>query len=286
VSDTVYLNGKFLAGSEAKISVFDRGFLFADSVYEVIPFYQGIAFQLEEHLVRLERSLAQLNISTDVSYAQLATELVERNGGGNQSVYIQVSRGADVKRSHLVDKKLQPTIFICTRVISNSYALDADDVLPVKVVVCEDIRWQRCDIKSTSLLGNIIMLEQAREKGAIEALLERDGYIQEGASSSLFIVEAGNIIAPQSSNTVLQGTTSTLIKRLAQDHQIPFLNEAISYQRLLSADEVWISSSTRGLIPVSKVGDNFIGSVHKGPLWNRLYLLLSLHQATLEERSR
>jgi len=282
VSDTVYLNGQFLAGSEAKISVFDRGFLFADSVYEVIPFYQGIAFQLNEHLARLERSLAQLNILTDVPFAQLASELVERNGGGNQSVYIQVSRGADIKRSHIVEKKLQPTIFICTHAITNSYALDADDVLPVKVVVCEDIRWQRCDIKSTSLLGNIIMLEQAREKKAAEALLERDGYIQEGASSSLFIVEAGSIIAPQSSNTVLQGTTSTLIQRLAQDQKIAFLNEAISYQRLLSADEVWVSSSTRGLLPVSKVGEKSIGTVSKGPLWHRLYLLLASHQAQLE----
>jgi len=281
VSDTVYLNGQFLAAAEAKVSVFDRGFLFSDSVYEVIPFYQGCGFQLDEHLSRLDNSLAALNIITDAPFAQIANELVRRNGSRNQSVYIQVSRGADVKRTHLVDKKLQPTIFVCSREIANSYALDVSDVLPVKVIVCEDIRWKRCDIKSTSLLANIIMLEQARKVGAHEALLARDGFIQEGASSSLFIVESGQIVAPQTSSTVLQGTTSTLIKALASAENIPFINEQISYQRLIAADEVWISSSTRGLLAVSEVDGKSIGGKLKYAFWRRLYLLLASHQAQL-----
>ncbi|NQZ29802.1 MAG: aminotransferase class IV [Oceanospirillaceae bacterium] len=281
MSNTVYLNGQFIAASAAKISVFDRGFLFADSVYEVIPFYQGMGFQLDEHLARLNKSLAALHINADHSFGEIATELVAKNGGGNKSVYIQVTRGAGTKRSHLIDNKMVPTVFACTTDITDNYALDIKDVLPIKVIVCEDLRGKHCDIKSTSLLANILVMEQARENGAQEALLERDGLVLEGASSSLFIVEDELIIAPQPSNTLLSGTTSQLVKRLALNNKLHFSHQPITYARLLNASEVWISSSTRGLLPVVQIDDTAISKGQIGPMWQRLYLLLSQSQSQL-----
>ena len=277
--DTVYLNGQYMAATEAKISVFDRGFLFADSVYEVIPYYSGVAFQLEEHLSRLNRSLAALNIKVNCCFTEIAEQLILKNGAGNRSVYIQVSRGAAAHRSHSIDPLLQPTVFACSQIIRNNYALDIDRVLPVKVIVCEDLRWRRCDIKSTSLLANILAIEQARLRGAQEALLQRQGIVLEGASSSLFIVEAGQIIAPRASTAVLNGTTSELIKRLAVEQSITLNIDEISYARLLAADEVWISSSTRGLLPVNQVDEQSIGGAHPGQMGRRLYQLLAENQA-------
>lgn len=281
MNTTVYLNGEYMAAAEAKVSVFDRGFLFADSVYEVIPFYQGSAFQLEEHLARLDKSLAALHINADYPFAEIATKIVAKNGGGNKSVYIQVTRGAGSKRSHIVDAVLQPTIFVCVSDITNNYMRDVKDVLPIKVIVCEDLRGKHCDIKSTNLLANILVMGQARESGAQEALLVRDGIVLEGASSSLLMVEDDVIIAPEPSNTLLSGTTSSLIKNLALKNQLTFCHQQITYARLLKANEVWISSSTRGLLPVNQVDNKMIANGFSGPIWRRLYLLLAENQSKL-----
>ncbi len=279
--DIVYLNGKYLAADQATVSVFDRGFLFSDSVYEVIPYYRGVGFQLAQHIDRLKKSLAALKIVIDTPFAEITDQLVIKNGGANQSVYLQVSRGAGSKRAHAIDPNMQPTVFACTTPIVNNYCTLVADVFAVKVIVCDDLRWGRCDIKSTSLLPNILAMEQAREQGAHEALLQRGDLVLEGASSNLFIVEGQRLIAPVSSHAILSGTTSQLIKNIAVQQGISFVNQDISYTRLIAADEVWISSSTRGLVPVNQVDEHLIGDGQKGAVWQRLYQLLAGHQRLL-----
>jgi D-alanine transaminase len=279
--DIVYLNGQFIAADQAKISVFDRGFLFSDSVYEVIPFYAGEGFQLEQHIERLKVSLAALSIESEDNYSEITHKLVTKNNIANCSVYLQVTRGADTKRRHSINESLKPTVFACINPIVNNYALVASDVSGIKVIVCEDLRWKRCDIKSTSLLPNILAIDQARQQGAQEALLINEGKVLEGASSNLFLVENNTIITPPSSHAILNGTTSQLVQQVAREQDIEILHEDISYQRLLSAQEVWITSSTRGLLPVLQVDDKKIAGGEKGVLWQNLYGLLGKAQAGL-----
>ncbi|MGB1239757.1 MAG: aminotransferase class IV, partial [Pseudomonadales bacterium] len=159
--DIVYLNGEYLAADKAVVSVFDRGFLFADSVYEVIPFYRGVGFQLEQHLSRLEYSLAQLRIEAAMPWRQICEGLVERNGSGDLSVYLQITRGAAQGRNHAIDTKLAPTVFACCRPIHDNYSCSVDEIVPISVIVTEDLRWKRCDIKATTLLPNILAQQQA-----------------------------------------------------------------------------------------------------------------------------
>jgi len=155
--NTVYLNGEFLPAEEAKVSVFDRGFLFGDSVYEVIPFYQGVGFRLQAHLDRLHHSLRAVRIKNEQHWEEILESLVARNGGGNLSVYLQVTRGSAGKRSHAYDDSLEPTVFACCTPIKDVWKAGVDSVVPLKAIVTEDLRWHRCDIKSTCLLPNILV---------------------------------------------------------------------------------------------------------------------------------
>lgn len=277
----VYLNGQFLAPEEAKISVFDRGFMFGDSVYEVIPFYQGVGFRLDEHLQRLEYSLSELKIPLNVDLKPVLYELVGLNGGKNLSVYIQITRGNPGKRSHVVDAPLEPTVFVCCLPIAAVYQKAPSDVEGIKVIVRDDLRWHRCDIKSTNLLPNILGQQQAKEAHATETLLIRDGLLTEGTSSNLFIVEKGCIITPQVSKEILSGTTRQFVLELAKRHGVPFKEENISYQRLLVADEIWISSSTRAVLPVVEVDIHKVGNGQKGDLWKKMFELFVCHQKAL-----
>ncbi|MFT5706327.1 MAG: D-alanine transaminase [Oceanospirillaceae bacterium] len=279
--ELVYLNGQFMPAHQAKVSVFDRGFLFGDSVYEVIPYYNGEGFQLTEHLQRLKKSLTALSIHTNIDFSIICNQLVAKNGAGNRSVYLQVTRGAGDKRSHAISAHMQPTVFACSNKIVNNYHQSTETVLGIKVIVCKDLRWQRCDIKSTSLLPNILVIEQARQQGAQEALLMRDANVLEGASSNVFIVENQQLIAPPGSNAILSGTTSQLVKKLAFENAITLLAENVSYTRLVRAQEVWITSSTRGLLPVLQVDQHKIGDGNKGKMWEKFYQLLASHQQQL-----
>ena len=280
MSEIVYLNGELLPAERATISVFDRGFLFADSVYEVIPFYQGKGFRLNEHLERLRYSLRALQIDADYPWQQILQQLIDANGGGNLSVYIQVSRGSAGRRSHSIEPSLTPTVFACCQPIVDIYQ-DPDLVAGIKVIVTADLRWHRCDIKSTCLLPNILVLNQARDAGAQEALLIRDGQLSEGASCNFFIVEQGVIYTPPSGSGILSGTTRALINELADRHGVPRQEANIDYSRLLAADEVWISSSTRGIVPVLEVDEQPINGGQKGPLWRLFFERLIRYQRTL-----
>lgn len=279
--NTVYLNGQYISADQAKVSVFDRGFLFSDSVYEVIPFYQGVGFRLDEHLQRLEHSLRALRIKMDFDWISMLTHLVDLNGAGNLSVYLQVTRGSAGKRVHAIDPDLVPTVFACCQPIRDIYQDGVERVEGIKVIVTADLRWHRCDIKSTSLLPNILVLQQAKEAGAQEALLQRDGLLTEGASCNFFIVEQGVIYTPPVGTEILSGTTRALILQLADQHGVPRQEIDIDYQRLINADEVWISSSTRAIVPVLQVDDYIIGDGQKGPLWQRMFEIFTRYQHKL-----
>ncbi|KEA64567.1 D-alanine aminotransferase [Marinobacterium lacunae] len=275
----VYLNGEFVPASEAKVSVFDRGFLFGDSVYEVIPFYRGVGFRLEQHLKRLRHSLSALRIPLEKEWQGVLDELVRRNGGGNVSVYLQITRGNAGRRTPVYDEHMTPTVFACCSPIRDIYAAGADNIAGIRVIVTTDLRWHRCDIKANGLLPNILVLQQAREAGADEALMIRDGVLTEGGSSNLFMVSNGVIYTPRLSSEILGGTTRELVLELAREAGIPLQEADLSYEQLLGADEVWISSSTRAVLPVLEVDGQQIGEGGKGPLWLRMYeLFRQFHQ--------
>ncbi|MBY4676212.1 aminotransferase class IV [Marinobacterium arenosum] len=278
----VYLNGVFQPSEQARISVFDRGFLFGDAVYEVIPFYQGVGFRLQEHLDRLRHSLRAVHIRSELDWADLLHELVQLNGGGNLSAYLQVSRGDSGERRPQYDEDMAPTVFACCRPIPDIYQLGADQIKPLTAIVTADLRWHRCDIKITGLLPNILAAQQAREQGADEALLMRDGLLTEGANSNLFVIRQGVIYTPKRSSEILGGITRELILELADDEGIPYQEVDIDYQTLLAADEVWLSGSTRGVVPVVSVDGHTIGGGDKGPMWQRMFqLFIGFQQALM-----
>ena len=277
----VYLNGEFLPEQEAKVSVFDRGFLFGDSVYEVMPFYQGVGFRLQEHIDRLKHSLRAVRIKDEQDWVAILEGLVAENGGGNLSVYLQVTRGSAGKRSHAYDDSLEPTIFACCAPIKDIWRAGADDVVPLKAIVTEDLRWHRCDIKSTCLLPNILVLQQARDEGVQEALFSRDEKLTEGSACNLFLVKRGVLYTPKRSSDILGGITRELILELADKHGIQFQEIDIDYERLLSADEVWVSSSTRGIVPVLEVDGKQIGDGLQGPVWRKMFELFTDFQHRL-----
>lgn len=278
---TVFLNGHYIAEDQAQVSVFDRGFLFGDSVYEVIPFYRGVGFRLDEHLQRLQHSLQAIQIVAEQDWEAILTRLVTLNGGGNLSVYLQISRGNSGRRSHIYDAEMVPTIFACCNPIKDIYNAGPDAVSGVRAIVTEDLRWGRCDIKSTGLLPNILAMQQAKQIGVQEALMIRDGLLTEGASCNLMLVEQGVIFTPKRGSEILGGTTRELILELAAADGIAMREADISYARLLAADEVWVSSSTRAVVPVIEIDGQPVADGKKGPLWARMFELFTRYQNDL-----
>lgn len=261
--------------------MFDRGFLFGDSVYEVIPFYQGVGFRVDEHIQRLSYSLREVRIDCDLDWYEILQSVVDANGGGNLAVYLQVTRGNPGKRSHAYDTALQPTVFACCSVINNIWQTAPQDISPLTAIVADDIRWQRCDIKANGLLPNILVLQQARDCQADEALLLREQRLTEGSSCNLFIVEQGVLKTPQHNGDILGGTTRELVLQLAAEQGIPTQETDISYPQLLNADEVWVSSSSRGVLPVVKIDGQVIGKGKKGQLWCKIFPYFAEYQRNL-----
>lgn len=266
--DSVFLNGEWLAPEAAKVSVFDRGFLFADGIYEVVPVYQGNPFLLEHHLARLDRSLGALSIPNagDDFWRTLIHELLERNQSQDALVYIQVTRGAEATRSHLPKAELQPTIFASVAPMPVHWHVP----IPEKVTLLEDIRWLRCDIKSISLLGNIMLKQQAQDCGALEPLLHRDGKITEGASSNYFAVKDGVIYTAPTDHLILPGITRMWVLQLAHELGIPVKEQAFEVADLAQLDELFLTSSSREVQPIGQIDDIIIGQGGCGPITERL----------------
>jgi D-alanine transaminase len=268
--DTVYLNGSYLPLEQAAISPLDRGFVFGDGVYEVIPVYGGRLFRLEEHLHRLDGSLAGIRLAaphTHAEWTRILDGLVERNHGGDQSVYLQITRGA-AKRDHAFPRDCAPTVFAMSSPLAPLPAEVRQS--GVAAITLPDIRWQYCHLKTIALLPNILLRQQALDQGAAEAILIRDGEATEGAASNLFIVREGTLLTPPKGPRLLPGITRDLIMELATQHRVPQREEPITVDDLVRADEVWLSGSTREILPVTRLDGSPVGNGVPGPLWRRM----------------
>ncbi len=269
----VYLNGAFLPPEQAQISVFDRGFVFADGVYEVIPAYGGRPFRLPQHLARLDNSLAGIRLSNPLSareWRTVFTRLVEAGGGGDQSVYLQVTRGP-AERDHAFPKQIAPTVFAYSQTLK--YPEPALLTVGVAAITVPDIRWQRCDIKAIALLPNVLMRQQAIEQGVAEAILLRDGRMTEGSASNIFVVLKGTLVTPPKGPFILPGVTRDLALELARAHGLACEERTVTESELRSAGEVMLSSSTKELLPITRLDGKPVGSGKPGPLHARLHAL-------------
>lgn len=268
----VYLNGRFLPLESAHISVLDRGFLFADGVYEVIPVYGRRLFRLQHHLDRLRDSLNGIHIPNPLSnsaWESMLNELISRNTGEDQSLYLQITRGADIERQHLFPADLEPTLFAMTSPLTPvSPRLLNEGAI---VITLDDIRWHRRNLKTTALLANVLLRFEAKQQGADEAILIQNNQASECTTSNFFLVINNCIITPPKSERLLPGITRDLILELAGHNNIPYEEIPVDQTLLIQADEVWISSSTKELIPVTRLDGHTVGNGKPGPLWQRLY---------------
>ncbi len=281
---TAYLNGEFLPLSETRISVMDRGFLFGDGVYEVIPVYGGRLFRLEHHLKRLQNSLDAIRISNPLAPAEwhlMLTKLVESNEAEDQAVYLQVTRGVAEKRDHAFPADVTPTLFAMSTPMAES--VDIDAIPGVSAVTLEDIRWKLCNVKAITLLPNVLLRQQAIDDGGTEAILIKNGLAIEGAASNVFIVSNGLLITPPNGPSLLPGITRDLVIELAANHAIPFREADITEQQLFNAEEIWLTSSTREISPVIQLNDRVISAGKPGPLWRRMINLYQDHKMAIRK---
>ena len=266
-----YLNGSFLPIEEATVSPLDRGFLFGDAVYEVIPVYAGRPFLLNAHLQRLNRSLNELRIAEPYSMEHWQTVidgLIKKNDGGDLTIYIQVTRGADSGRDHMFPEAVTPTVFGMASLLTAP-----DFSIGISAITRPDNRWNRCDIKATALLANVLSHQQAREAGASDAILIWDDEVTEGASSSVIIIENGELVRRPDGHEVLPGTTTDHVVALARTVGLGYRQERISTARLRSAEEIWLTSATKGIAPVVQLDDQPVGTGTPGPVWQKVIKL-------------
>lgn len=283
-----FLNGAFLPLADAKVSVLDRGFVFGDGVYEVVPVYSRKPFRLDEHLRRLQASLDAIRLANPYpveQWRERICELVARQDFDDQSVYVQVTRGVPPAgqplRDHPFPQGAVPTVFMFAQpLIPASAAQKAAGVCAVTVA---DNRWLRCNIKAIALLANILLRQQAVDAGCAEAVMLRDGFLTEGAASNVFVVKGGALLAPPPSNLMLTGITYDVVLELARTHGIPTEVRQISEAEVRAADELWMTSSTKEIMPIVKLDDVPVGAGVAGPLAQRMD---ALYQAFKQEVMR
>lgn len=269
----VYLNGEFLPPDQAKVSVFDRGFIFGDGVYEVLPTFGGRLFRLPQHLARLEASLAAIrlpNPHTAAEWNAIFTRLMAENGVQDQYIYLQVTRGP-APRDHAFPAQVTPTVFAYTQLIK--YPPAEQLTQGVSAITTEDIRWRRCDIKAIALLANAMLRQEAIEQGAVEAILVREGVVTEGAASNIFIVSRNRLITAPKGPFILPGITRDLVVEIAHANNIACDERPISLETFKSADEVWLTSSTKEILPITRIDGHPIGNGKPGPMHARLFAL-------------
>lgn len=265
---TAYLNGSFQPTDEIRISPLDRGFLFGDAVYEVVPVRDGRPLLIDAHVGRLGRSLAALRIAnphSDTEWQALVAELTTRNGGGDLAVYIQVTRGTDAGRDHRFPDRVAPTVFAMATVLERP-----DYSAGVSAITLPDNRWGRCDIKATALLANVLAREAAHDAGAADAILLWNGEVTEGAVSSVLIVEHGEVIRRPQGNEVLPGTTTDFVFEVARSDGLVCHEQAIAEERLRAADEIWLTGATKGIAPVVRLDGQPVGTGAPGPIWQNV----------------
>lgn len=279
----VYLNGQFMPASEAKISPMDRGFLFGDGIYEVIPSYHGRCIGFSAHIQRLQQGLAALDIHsglTEQDWRELVQQLLKENGAGNLGIYLHVSRGTDSKRAHAYPKDIAPTIFAYCFALSAEPEADHAKAPRYKAVTAVDLRWQRCHIKSTALLGNVMHHQQAAALGLNECILfDEQNVLTEGSSTNVFIVKHGVVITPPLSHKILPGITrQLLLSILRQYSSLPVEERAVSKAELMAADEVWLTSSSKEVAAVVEIDGKVIGTGEPGVVWQQAQRLFRQHK--------
>jgi D-alanine transaminase len=269
----IFLNGRFMPIDEAMVPVLDRGFIFGDGVYELVPVYSRVPFRLDEHLVRLERSLAEVRIKNPYSrqrWGEIITQLIAQQPFEDQGAYFQVTRGV-AKRDHAFPKGVEPTVFIMSNPLVNP---PADQIeRGARAVTGIDYRWLRCDIKSISLIGNCLLRQLSAETGAAETILLRDGMLTEASASNVFIVKGGVIRTPAKSNLILPGITYDVVVELAQSADLPLEFHAVTESELRGADEVWVTSSSKEVLAIVELDGKPIGDGKPGPAFKRMYQL-------------
>jgi D-alanine transaminase len=267
-----HLDGARMPLKDARISPFDRSFLFGDGIYEVLRVYDGRLFRAHTHLDRLDRSAAAIRLRNPHTHAQWATllqELVDANGGGDQYVYLQLSRGAEWGRNHAPLPDIAPTVFAyCSPWPQVAEATLRDGLA---CITAEDTRWARCDIKSVALLANVLLRQLACDAGASETILLRAGELMEGSASTVHIVKDGVLVTPVNSNRILPGTTRGIVEELADQLGIASRAAPVSEAQLRGADEIWLAAATREVQPVTKLDGRPVGSGRPGPLWRAVY---------------
>lgn len=279
----VFLNGNFLPEDEATISPLDRGFVFGDGVYEVIPVYGANLFRIEEHLQRLDNSLSAIRLKnpyTNQQWLKLFNSLIKENGNGDQSLYLQITRGKAV-RDHAIPNDVVPTVFM----MSSALKSPTQDVIEngISVVSCDDFRWTKCHIKSISLIANVLLRQYAVDNGAEESILIRDGKVTEGAASNIFVVVEGTLITPPKGPLLLPGITRDLILEIAQQNNIASAEATLTVEQLNQASEIMLSSSTKEILPVTQLDDNPVGNGKPGPIYNKLYSLYQVYKNKLRK---
>ncbi|MFL9709541.1 D-amino acid aminotransferase [Methylobacillus sp. Pita1] len=275
MDETVYLNGSFLSLAQATVPVLDRGFIFGDGVYEVVPVYSGQPFRLDEHLARLAQSLEAVRIRNPLNTAgwhDVCTRLVAANAGlADQSLYIQVTRGVAPRDQAFPQPEVSPTVLAMSMpLVTPSRELVESGVSAITAL---DIRWQRCNIKAISLLANVLLRQEAVDHGVAETLMLRDGYLTEGSSSNIFVVKEGILLAPPKNQFMLPGITYDVVLELAQANGMPTKVGPVSEAQLRAADEIWLTSSTKEVLAVVALDGVTVNDGKPGPVFKRMHAL-------------
>jgi len=269
----VFLNGKFMPVEEARVPVLDRGFIFGDGVYELVPVYSRVPFRIDEHLARLERSLAAVRIRNPYSRAEwrdIIQQLVAKQSFEDQGIYFQVTRGV-AKRDHAFPKDASPTVFV----MSNPLVCPPKQLVErgATAVTAVDDRWHRCDIKSISLIGNCLLRQVSADAGAAETILFRDGKLTEASASNVFVVRHGVILSPPKSKLILPGITYDVVVELAQGAGLPLEFRNVGEAEVRGADEIWVTSSSKEVLAIVQLDGKPVGSGKPGPLFSNMYRL-------------
>jgi len=269
----VFLNGSFMPVEEARVPVLDRGFIFGDGVYELIPVYSRVPFRMDEHLARLERSLSAVRIRNPYSRAEwrdIILQLVAKQPFEDQGVYFQVTRGV-AKRDHAFPRDGAPTVFL----MSNPLVNPPQEMVErgAAAVSAVDDRWHRCDIKSISLIGNCLLRQVSADAGAVETILFRDGKLTEASASNVFVVKRGVILSPPKSNLILPGITYDVVAEIAQAAGLPLEYRDVSEAEVRGADEVWVTSSSKEVLAIVTLDGKPVAGGTPGPVFRRVHAL-------------
>ena len=281
----VFLNGEYMPIELARVPVLDRGFLFGDGLYEVIPVYSRRPFRLKQHLARLQDGCDAISLSNPYDarhWGEIIGRVVESNPWEDQAIYLQVTRGVS-RRDHIFPKDIKPTVFVMANPLVTPSPAAVENGLPA--ITAQDFRWTRADIKSVSLLGNCMLRSMADDAGCIEAILLREGMLTEASVSNVFIVKGGRVLTPPNSNLMLPGTTCDVVLELLETggkaggiaHEVRPVTEA----ELRAADEIWLTSSSKEVLAVNALDGKPVGTGKPGPVFRKVHALYQDYKASV-----